>query len=144
MPASVRNNPQAKAEWKRLAPMLLKAGVLSEVDGPALAAVCLDSVLLEDLRARLMNAEPILAPEDKQFSRANPLLNAIGKVQDRLSRGLQQFGLTPASRTRIQTGESTAGPQKSLEELLRRKTRPDGSPVLLPWSEFDPPKKPTA
>lgn len=73
--------PAAVAEWDRLAPRLFKLGLLTEVDGEALALLCAH---LADAGEQVKMGRPVdprLTAEIRQF--------------------LGRFGLTPADRSKV-------------------------------------------
>ena len=95
----------AKAKWKQLAPKLSRAGILSNVDGDALAAYC-------QAWSRWKAAEEFL----QQNGSVLPIKDNAGKVkylqqvpQVGIAKGLLQvllryqneFGITPASRSNV-------------------------------------------
>ena len=52
---------------------------------------------------------------------ANPLLNVLGVLRDRVNRGLREFGCTASSRSRIITSDGPGGgAQDELEAILNR------------------------
>ncbi|CEF48235.1 unnamed protein product [uncultured bacterium] len=82
---------RARSHWKELAPILSRAGLLTEGDRAGLAMLC------DEFR------KVQLDPDD-------------GKACDRYRRMLIEFGLTPSSRSRL---KSTAEkPKDRLEEFL--------------------------
>ena len=102
--------PEAKAVWRRVVPQLRRMGVLTLVDGDALAAYC-------QVYARWKAAEEFLATHGDTY----PLRDEHGKVrclqqfpQVSISRNLlqlmkafqQEFGLTPSARSRLELPES--------------------------------------
>lgn len=100
MPIEVRADKAAKREWRRLVPMLDRLGVLTEVDGTALGMVCLDTSLLERSQADLREkGTTVKGPKGGLL--VNPLLKIIESTSHRIWIGLREFGLTPASRSRI-------------------------------------------
>ena len=73
----------ARAAWDRLAPGLVRAGILTKIDGEALGLACL--ALEEFLAAR----------EDAAgWRRADAAWKRYAVI-------LREFGLTPSSRTRV-------------------------------------------
>ena len=99
-------NKDAKAAWKRMVPTLRDMGVLTVADGEALAAFC-------QTYARWRQAEEFL----DQHGMVYPLRDEKGNVrcmqqfpQVSIARNLlllmrsflQEFGMTPASRSRIE------------------------------------------
>lgn len=98
---------RAKKEWKRLCPMLERLGVLSEADGIALANLCNDYSILQQAQESLTKAGLLTKTQRTGAIHQSPLLNIIAVTTDRVTRALREFGLTPASRTRVSaTGES--------------------------------------
>jgi P27 family predicted phage terminase small subunit len=96
-------SPEAKKIWRREAPELHKAGLLTFVDGPAFANYCL-------IRAQLKQAyEECGDTLTCEYTNKNGSTNEIAKPQiaiihkclDQLKSYSVEFGMTPASRTRI-------------------------------------------
>jgi len=102
-------NPDAKRVWKDLVPKLKRMGILTEVDGGALAAYC-------QTFARWRKVEEFIAKHGEVY----PLKDQNGKIkymqqfpQVSIARNLlqllkayqQEFGLTPSARTRIEVRE---------------------------------------
>lgn len=84
----------ARSHWNELAPMLHKAGLLTEGDRPALALMCA-------AYGRL---------------RLDPLDD---KANDLYRRMLIEFGLTPSARSRIKA--TTEKPKDAMADFLARK-----------------------
>ncbi len=105
---------EAKACWKRLVPELKRMGVLSVIDADALCAYCdtwsrwkravlflqqngdVYTVKDESGKAKYVQQLP-------QVAMARNLLAALNRYQ-------QEFGLTPAARSRLVIQEEQAGP----------------------------------
>jgi P27 family predicted phage terminase small subunit len=96
--------------------------VLSEADGVALGILCQAySTLISAQRLMLKSAKSsasaLLMKTPSGYVMQSPLLAIINTQAEIVNRQLQQFGMTPASRTRVQT---LAGPDDidELEKLL--------------------------
>lgn len=93
-------SPVAAEEYKRKAELLDRLGVFKEGDDVALAAYA-------DAYARWVNAVELynktgpLVKDKKGNPARNPIGYAINNAVDTMYRFLTEFGLTPASRTRI-------------------------------------------
>lgn len=114
----------ARAEWTRITPHLLAAGLVSALDRAALAAYCQawgEWALLE-ARVKQLMAEPSGAGAGKLkgvsalidvtpsgYRQVSALAQARDRALDRMLRFAKEFGLTPASRI-----QSTAGQQLAL------------------------------
>jgi P27 family predicted phage terminase small subunit len=95
-------DPRARKEWHRLCPMLERLRVLTEADGRALANLCYDVSVLEQAQEALSKTG-LLAKSNRGLVHQSPILGIIATTTDRVTKGLREFGLTPASRSRIQT-----------------------------------------
>ncbi len=105
MPADL--DAEARKEWRRLVPMLERMRVLTEADGIALANLCIDCAMLTKIRGNLTKTGLLLKNPKTGMVHTNPLFGMESTVHSRVSRGLMQFGLTPASRSKIQTTSDT-------------------------------------
>ena len=99
----------ARAEWKRVAADLSKIGLLTSVDRAALAAYC-------SAWSRWITAEEsigrfglVIKSPKSGFPIANPYVGIANTALDLMRKFLIEFGMTPASRSRIQVipAEST-------------------------------------
>jgi P27 family predicted phage terminase small subunit len=95
---------RAKRHWNSLAPLLDGSQVLTEADGIALANLCMDCSILEQAQESFIKTGLLTKNATTGHIHANPLLNVIAVTTDRVTRGLREFGMTPASRSRIQAG----------------------------------------
>jgi P27 family predicted phage terminase small subunit len=92
----------AVTEWRRLAPVLRRLGLLTEIDGGALAQYCA-------LWARWREAERELAKTGmvikgtKGFPILSPYVGVAHRTLVELRAMLVQFGMTPAARSRVKT-----------------------------------------
>lgn len=122
---------EAKRIWKREAPKLHAAGLLSAVDGPAFANYCL-------LRAQLKQAYEELGDtltyesvnkNGSVYEMPKPQVAIIQKCIDQIKSYAAEFGMTPASRSRIPVKASEpekkkvsaayhADPRQILEEAM--------------------------
>lgn len=94
----------ARREWQRIGKLLLDLGVMTEIDGTALAAYC-------QAYARWVEAEQMLAkhgtlwklktPKGGDYFSQSPYLAIANKAIEQMSRMLTEFGMTPSSRSRI-------------------------------------------
>ncbi|HTF61109.1 MAG TPA: phage terminase small subunit P27 family [Edaphobacter sp.] len=103
--------PIARKEWRRLVPLLLSMRVLSEADGVALAILCQAYGTLIEAQSLMVRSakgtqSQLLIKTQTGYVMQSPLLSIINAQAEIVSRMLQQFGMTPASRSRIAT---TAG-----------------------------------
>jgi P27 family predicted phage terminase small subunit len=93
-------SPSAKAEWKRLAGELAKLGILTRLDRAALAAYC-------QAYGRWVEAEqkvketPALLKMPSGYVQQNPWLTIATKQLELMHKFLNEFGLSPVARSRV-------------------------------------------
>jgi P27 family predicted phage terminase small subunit len=102
----------AKAAWRQLVPQLQTMGVLTRIDGNALARYC-------RLWSRWRKAEAFLDQHGEVYPLKDengrvkylqqwPQVAIASKLAHLLTRLEQEFGMTPSARTRIQVEPRTA------------------------------------
>jgi P27 family predicted phage terminase small subunit len=93
---------EAKKEWRRISRELLTLGLLTTVDRAALAAYC-------QAWARWVEAEEAMSQPDfqlvrstdKGYEHASPWVQVANNALKQMRAYLVEFGLTPASRSRV-------------------------------------------
>lgn len=103
----------ARAEWKRITPLLEELGLISELDRAALALYCQAwgrVVELEDqIRTRQREAEAagktaaeaLTRTTPTGFERESPLVRMAAEASVACDRYLAAFGMSPATRARV-------------------------------------------
>ena len=97
---------RAKKEWKRQIPILRRMRVLTEADGMSLANLCQTWSTLVQAQQKLTEMG-FLYKSPSGYIMQSPLLPIVNQCVDTITKLSREFGLTPASRSRIQTGAST-------------------------------------
>ena len=110
-------HPKARAEWVRIAAELVALGLLSELDLVALECYCL-------AYERMQRAEEILAVEgltftsEKGFVMQRPEVAIASVARKEVRDFLVQFGMSPASRSRVSAKKKDEGTSDPMEKLL--------------------------
>ena len=91
---------EARKIWRRLVPLLVPSGVLTVVDGGALARYCDTWVRWHKATEALDKDGDVLVRRDGSME-ASPYVAIYRNLSDMLSRHESQFGLTPAARARL-------------------------------------------
>lgn len=112
--------PEAKKEWKRLAPSLTAMGVLTDHDLTAFAVYC-------QAYARWREAEEFMQQHGTIFKTPSGYVQQVPQVSiaQQNAKIMQsfctEFGLTPASRARIyaNSGERADADDDPMESVLR-------------------------
>lgn len=90
----------AKAEWMRISEVLLRLGLLTTLDRAALAAYCTTYGRWIDAEEALKKTGPVVrAPSG--YPMISPYLVVANRALEQMRAFMVEFGLTPASRSRI-------------------------------------------
>jgi len=109
----------AKREWYVVvAGLAAVPGLLSAVDRMALACYCAACARLESLTADYLAAggKSVYRSESGQVKR-NPLLIVIHETENQVKAFAAEFGMTPASRSRISVGGAGVG-KDALDDFI--------------------------
>jgi P27 family predicted phage terminase small subunit len=110
----------AKREWRRVGRLLLTLGLVSDLDRGALAAYC-------QAWGRWVEAEEslkrygVVVKSPSGFPMQSPFLAIANKAMEQMRQFLGEFGMTPASRTRVHAEPPDA--PDPLDELRRQNWR---------------------
>lgn len=107
----------ARDEWRRVAPDLAGAGVLAHVDRAALAAYCQNWSRWVKLSDALARTGEIVREAGTGKLVVNPVVYTLHKVERQMHAFCSEFGMTPASRSRIRLEPGDAG--DPFESFLR-------------------------
>jgi P27 family predicted phage terminase small subunit len=126
-PASLAK--EAHAEWDRISPILEKMGVLTTADGAALEAYCKLHALNLKAEAAIEKYGIVLAKVDEvgvSVLKKNPAVSIFESTSRLIRSFLQEFGLTPASRSKVAASEGRdlepdVKAQDQLQDFLDRK-----------------------
>jgi P27 family predicted phage terminase small subunit len=101
-------NAAARAEWQRIVPELVKAGLLSVIDRAALALYCQAFArwqLAEEKIAAAAAKDPdgagLVSAAKNGFKQLDYWLVISNRAQEQLLKYLQEFGLSPSTRARV-------------------------------------------
>jgi len=117
----------AKKVWKVMVPVLLKLGTLTSADGDALAAYCEAKVTWRMAQDAIETHGIIVSTTQGQSK--NPACTVSNEALKNMRALMSEFGLTPASRTKIQV--HTPDTDSPLSRLLdaRNRIRSTGKPA---------------
>jgi len=106
----------AKREWRRLVPILEKMRVLTEADDIALANLCMQYSLLQQAQVKLAKTG-LLIKTRSGYIQQSPLVAIVANCVEQVGRLCREFGLTPASRTRISVPPEEPGRDRIMEAI---------------------------
>jgi P27 family predicted phage terminase small subunit len=106
---------EARAEWKKLAPQLYAAGLLTELDVTALSALCwARATLLE--ATRKIAEEGATVPGSGGVPRTSPWVRIANQALQQVRLFAGEFGMTPVARQRVKV--EPPAPSDDFEDLL--------------------------
>jgi P27 family predicted phage terminase small subunit len=109
----------ARQEWTRLAPLLSRNGLLTELDTDALAAYCCAVAEWNSAHAMLQKFGAVVkAPSG--FPIVSPWWAVQSKAAEKMRRLMIEFGMTPASRTNVTRATPPTPPGSPLDRFIRR------------------------
>lgn len=98
---------EALKEWQRIVKELFVLGLMTRIDRAALAAYCQAWADFHNARERVEAAGLVLKTVNGNFQE-NPFYTIQKRSMELMHKFLTEFGMTPASRTRINGTASTA------------------------------------
>lgn len=110
---------KAQKEWRRISKLLLGLGLLAEIDRAALAGYCLAYARWLEAEQEVQKMGVIVKTKDG-YPIVNPYLSVSRKAFEQMLKVLPEFGMTPASRSRISAIPQEAVGQESPIERMRR------------------------
>lgn len=118
-------SPKAKTAWKGLCETLGDMGVIAKADGKALELLCDAYSEWRDLR-KVVDSEghtyQTLSTTGDTIYKARPEVAMAADAWKRISVMLQQFGLTPSSRSKVNATDK-APESDPLQDFLDRKKK---------------------
>ena len=110
---------EAKREWKRIVPELRAVGLLTLVDRAALAAYCQSWARWRAAEEAISEHGSTMEVGPTHYLQQRPEVSISQKERAIMKSFLTEFGLTPASRTRIQVAPKA--PVDEFEQFVSRK-----------------------
>lgn len=98
--------PDARAEWDRIMPLLIRLKIVSEIDTAALALYCQSYGRWQEAERKIAEmkekgGDGLLVKAPSGYPIQNPYLAIANRAMEDCNKYLQQFGLSPAARTRV-------------------------------------------
>jgi P27 family predicted phage terminase small subunit len=99
---------EAKREWKRISAELITLGLLTNVDRAALASYCTAYSRWVAAELAIQKFGVVIKSPKSGFPIQNPYVGVANTAVDQMRKFATEFGLTPASRTRLQVNPDAA------------------------------------
>lgn len=99
----------ARAEWNRIVLLLEKFKLITEIDTAALALYCASYGRWQEAELRIQEikdkgGDGLMVKAPSGYPIQNPYLAIANRAMEDCYKYLQQFGLSPAARTRVTPG----------------------------------------
>jgi P27 family predicted phage terminase small subunit len=111
----------ALAEWHRITPLLHGAGLLTVIDGSALAAYCQSYATWVEAQEEIRRSGTVIRSLHNQ-PMVSPYLKVANVAWQQWTRMLTEFGMSPSSRSRVKVPETPPATDPYTEWKNRRKT----------------------
>ena len=102
-------NTPAKREWGRVSKVLHKLGLLTEIDRAQLALYCQAWGRWIEAEDALKKHGTIVKAPKTGWPIQSPYLAVANKAMEQMQRALSEFGMSPASRTRVRGADTSSG-----------------------------------
>jgi len=109
---------EAKAEWKRISADLTTLGLLTNVDRAALAAYCSAWSRWVAAEKSIQKFGTVIKSPKSGFPIQNPFVGVANTALDQLRKFAVEFGLTPASRSRLHVEPLTGKSADPFEQFM--------------------------
>lgn len=106
----------AKEEWSRIYAEMKELGILTNLDSSVLAAYCTAYALWRQAN-EYIKEEGILVNAPSGYPMQAPYVAVLNKQVDIMVKLASEFGMTPASRTKIKTEKTQE--DDPMEQILR-------------------------
>lgn len=115
-------SPSAKTEWKRLATLLHKVGLLTQIDRTVLATYCQAYGRWVEAERKLATSPPLLKTP-AGYVQVSPWITISNKQVELMTRLMAELGLSPSARSRLAVQVPTGPkPWEFGEEYERRRS----------------------
>lgn len=118
----------AKSEWRRISTELARIGLLTSVDRAGLAAYCTAYSRWVTAEESIQKFGLVIKSPKTGFPIPNPYVSIANTALDLMRKFLVEFGMTPASRSRIQV--TATGDGDTFEQFMRGVGSPDLGKVM--------------
>ena len=108
---------EAKKEWRRLAKQMEQLGILTEVDRAAFAGYCQAYARWKEAEEFISKHGAIVKTPSGYWQQV-PQVSIAQQYLKQMSKFCEQFGLTPASRSRIVADSTQGDAGDEMERLL--------------------------
>ena len=109
--------PEAKKEWRRLAKALEAMGVLTEADMAAFAGYCQSYSRWKEAEERITDRGLVIRTPSG-YPQQVPYISIAQQYLKLMQQFAEQFGLTPAARSRIIAGNGEGKAVDDMDALL--------------------------
>ena len=109
--------PEAKKEWRRLSKQMEQSGILTEVDMASFAGYCQAYARWKEAEEFITQHGTIVKTPSGYWQQV-PQVSIAQTYLKIMNRFSEQFGLTPASRSRIVADTGGGGMADEMEDIL--------------------------
>lgn len=108
-----------QAEWKRISAELLSLGLLTAVDRAALAAYCATWSRWINAEQNIQKLGAVIKSPKSGYPVQNPYVGIANTSLDQMRKFLVEFGMTPASRSRLSVADGYDKSEDAFETFMK-------------------------
>lgn len=117
-PAPEWLTPAARKYWESIAPDLERAGLLKDLDRTALEGLCDAYARWREASEMLAKTSMIVKASTSGYLMPNPLIAIANTAFGQVRAMLAEFGMTPSSRSRVQTSDGNKEPESPTKKYF--------------------------
>jgi P27 family predicted phage terminase small subunit len=110
-PAELAGDARARAEWRRVAPVLRLCGLISEAERSALVSLCFEWSAYLAARAKLRKDGAVKVRDG--VARVSPYIDVADRALGHCHRLWSELGLTPSGRAKVARLPAARAPASS-------------------------------
>jgi P27 family predicted phage terminase small subunit len=122
----------AAAEWRRIAPILAKYKLLSDLDTTALEAYCRIYARWLEAERKLDEKESMIFRTQTGYETQSAYLNIINMCLKQMQSFMAEFGMTPATRERLKALANQPTQLNLFGEFVARKSGAQAGSATAP------------
>lgn len=112
---------EARQHWDLVTKQLQDVGLITNVDVTAMAIYCEAYATWADATAEVRRVGAVIKTPSTGYPIQNPYLAIANKAFDQMSKMLVEFGMTPASRTKVSADGPTKKPSNRFAKNGRKR-----------------------
>lgn len=103
------DQPEHAAYWQQIVPQLIRAGVATDIDESALRVLCEKWIEYRTFQSKVDEYGPVIKAPKSDYIQLSPYYTGMKQALADWQKMMTEFGMTPASRTKIKVDKDKGG-----------------------------------